>query len=296
MRDFLGSGEGSRTGYCEQFASAMAIMARALGIPARVAVGFLRPEPENDGSLGLQLPRPARVARAVLRGCRLAPLRADASGPDRRGPVVHLRHDPGSDRERCDRHRPRLDDVKPLPDVDPAERGAPTAATEVVDAGSVAVAAARARRAPAGCPRRGAADAARLAPPASVHLERPAEERVEGAWDELRATAIDLGLGWDDGATLRKRARALAPALADDPGALRALEAVVLGVERSRFSRRGLEGPAVEAVVDGVAEVCPALERAVGDRARRRATWLPASLWRGRGRQLYQAGGSGSGA
>ena len=30
-----------RTGYCEQFASAMAAMARSLGIPARVAVGFL---------------------------------------------------------------------------------------------------------------------------------------------------------------------------------------------------------------------------------------------------------------
>ena len=31
-------------GYCEQFASAMAVMARMLGIPARVAVGFLEPD------------------------------------------------------------------------------------------------------------------------------------------------------------------------------------------------------------------------------------------------------------
>ena len=30
-----------RKGYCVQFASAMAVMARILGIPARVAVGFL---------------------------------------------------------------------------------------------------------------------------------------------------------------------------------------------------------------------------------------------------------------
>lgn len=35
--DFLFEG---RTGYCEQYASAMAIMLRAVGIPARVAVGF----------------------------------------------------------------------------------------------------------------------------------------------------------------------------------------------------------------------------------------------------------------
>ncbi|MFN8189714.1 MAG: DUF3488 and transglutaminase-like domain-containing protein [Nocardioidaceae bacterium] len=33
-----------KVGYCEQFASAMAVMARMEGLPARVAVGFLRPE------------------------------------------------------------------------------------------------------------------------------------------------------------------------------------------------------------------------------------------------------------
>jgi transglutaminase-like putative cysteine protease len=33
-----------RVGYCEQFASAMAVMARIEDIPARVAVGFLRPD------------------------------------------------------------------------------------------------------------------------------------------------------------------------------------------------------------------------------------------------------------
>lgn len=41
-----------RTGYCEQFATAMAAMARALGIPARVALGFTPGEvqPQADGS------------------------------------------------------------------------------------------------------------------------------------------------------------------------------------------------------------------------------------------------------
>ncbi|MCW2766319.1 MAG: transglutaminase domain protein [Nocardioides sp.] len=42
---FLTDAEGGRTGYCEQFASAMAVMARMLGIPARVAVGFLEARP-----------------------------------------------------------------------------------------------------------------------------------------------------------------------------------------------------------------------------------------------------------
>ena len=38
--------ESGRVGYCEQFAASMAIMARIIGIPARVAVGFL----EGDAS------------------------------------------------------------------------------------------------------------------------------------------------------------------------------------------------------------------------------------------------------
>jgi transglutaminase-like putative cysteine protease len=45
---FLSEGEGGRTGYCEQFAAAMAVMARELGIPARVAVGFLEPDKVGD--------------------------------------------------------------------------------------------------------------------------------------------------------------------------------------------------------------------------------------------------------
>jgi transglutaminase-like putative cysteine protease len=45
---FLTEGDGGRTGYCEQFAAAMAVMAREIGIPARVAVGFLEPEQVDD--------------------------------------------------------------------------------------------------------------------------------------------------------------------------------------------------------------------------------------------------------
>ncbi|MGN6129605.1 MAG: transglutaminaseTgpA domain-containing protein, partial [Nocardioidaceae bacterium] len=48
LTHFLGTGKDSRVGYCEQFAAAMAVMARTLKIPARVAVGFLRPEPTGE--------------------------------------------------------------------------------------------------------------------------------------------------------------------------------------------------------------------------------------------------------
>jgi transglutaminase-like putative cysteine protease len=40
-----------RRGYCEQFASTMAVMARIVGIPARVNVGFTSGDLQSDGSL-----------------------------------------------------------------------------------------------------------------------------------------------------------------------------------------------------------------------------------------------------
>lgn len=40
----------NRRGYCEQYASAMAVMLRSIGIPARVAVGFTQGEENADGS------------------------------------------------------------------------------------------------------------------------------------------------------------------------------------------------------------------------------------------------------
>ncbi len=44
--DFLNN----KQGYCEQYASAMAIMLRAVGVPARVAIGFTQGTKESDGS------------------------------------------------------------------------------------------------------------------------------------------------------------------------------------------------------------------------------------------------------
>ena len=51
--DVLGEFLDQRSGYCVHFASAMAVMSRLLGIPARVAVGFQPGTPEtlDDGTV-----------------------------------------------------------------------------------------------------------------------------------------------------------------------------------------------------------------------------------------------------
>lgn len=47
---FLFDEAANRTGYCEYYASAMVMMARAVGLPARVAVGFAPGEETEDGT------------------------------------------------------------------------------------------------------------------------------------------------------------------------------------------------------------------------------------------------------
>lgn len=47
---FLFDADDGRRGYCEYYASAMALMARSLGIPARVAVGYAPGERRDDGT------------------------------------------------------------------------------------------------------------------------------------------------------------------------------------------------------------------------------------------------------
>lgn len=42
---------GYRTGYCEQFATSMGVMARSIGIPTRVVLGFTPGEPTGDGGV-----------------------------------------------------------------------------------------------------------------------------------------------------------------------------------------------------------------------------------------------------
>jgi hypothetical protein len=136
---------------------------------------------------------------------------------------------------------------------------------------------------------------------------------AERCWAELRATAVDLGHGWDDGATLRRRARDLQPVLVAAPGhaasghagaaapasfgesagaedPVEALERLVLLVERSRYSRTGLTHDDADGLVGATRTITGALLDAAAIRRRRRAQWLPRSLWLGRRRLTTRSG------
>ncbi len=287
LQVFLGTGPDSRRGYCEQFASAMAMMARSVGIPARVAVGFLRPDAQPDGSWVYS----AHDAHAWPE------LYFEGAGWVRFEPTPSARTaDPPGYTSGTVPAPPSLDDVTASPSVDEVIRPDQTqrdqATSEVTSSGGgtswwlAAVAAPLLLVALGAAPRLLRAFVRRrryaaVAPPALA----------EGCWAEVRDTAVDLGRSWDEGATLRRRARDLVPALVPAQGAPRdaaaedqlspvaALERLVLLVERSRYSRTGLTAADTGTLRTMTGTVTEALAASARPSRRRQATWLPRSLW-----------------
>lgn len=316
---FIGTGPGSRTGYCEQFAAAMTLMARTLGIPARVAVGFLRPEDRGTGiwtysahdlhtwpelyfeGVGWTRFEPTPQDRTegapgYTAGAIPTPQGADPSPSDSEeiAPNGRVAEEP-TQRETA-------------PAAQVAEESTSYVGRIAIGAGAAAVVAllvaprllrrAQRRRRLGGPPVTAGDEASRAG-------GRRAEERAEDAWAELRATALDLGLGWDDVETLRRRARGLAPHLGGRAELHSSLESLVLLVERGRYAARGPSADEAAQVGQETAKVVAALEEESSPRARRRATWAPASLWRGRRAQVSRrvtrvgamtSGGSGNGS
>ncbi|NUR06937.1 MAG: transglutaminase domain-containing protein [Nocardioidaceae bacterium] len=294
---FLGTGQDSRVGYCEQFAAAMAVMGRTLGIPSRVAVGFLRPNPvpgERDtyvysshdlhawpemyfGGIGWVRFEPTPQSRATD-----VPSYTTQQVPQAQP----------SQSTSAPAAAPSLNRIDRSPGV--SGSGGPKKQTPFVAGPAFRVGVALlvvllvllvVPRSVRSVVRRrrwsGATDLPGLA---------------EAAWSEIRDTALDLRLPWDDGLTPRASAHELLRSFgrsddADstgrsaargenaDPEATSALGRLLLLLERARYARRL---PADAATADQVredTERCVAAMRAgVGQRRRTRATWAPASL------------------
>lgn len=293
-----------RVGYCEQFASAMAVMARVLGIPARVAVGFLEPDragastwiysshdlhawPELyfSGSGWVRFePTPSGRVQDVPAYTRVA---VDGGSDDPRGgPTGATSAAPGASGTAAPSAGPNR---RPEIDRDPG-----TATSEdrrslplpVLIGGAVALVLLLAAIAALGGP--------------TTARTRGRRTRLAGApddvWHEIRSTALDLGLPWPAGRSPREAGAFLLDHLAAPtdhpaerprtgpdaaPEAAAALEHLVLAVERARYARPGaLATLERTSLADDGAMVVAALEAGVTPRARRRAKWLPLSVWR----------------
>ena len=289
LETFLGPD--GRVGYCEQFASAMAVMARVAGIPARVAVGFLRPDALNPGTWMFSAhdlhswpelffagvgwvrfePTPADRAPSVPGyTTQQVPRVAEETGPSASAsapsPTRGLRPE---------------DSISSEPD-EATERG--SSRWWWVPLGlAVAVLLLLGPRLLRARHRRLRADAA----------SRGGARGVEAAWDEVRATALDLGHHWDDGATLRAQQHRLVRLLREAPVGSRAsgaaapapvdevraaLEQMVTSLERARFSVAQVPRQRGQEAWASAASVTQALWDRTEPRSARRATWWPRSL------------------
>jgi transglutaminase-like putative cysteine protease len=295
---FLSAGPGGRIGYCEQFAASMALMGRSLGIPSRVAVGFLRPDQVADGDYVYSShdlhawpemyfddtgwvrfePTPQRASDVP------GYTSADLGGPDPTD--LPSAAAPTTTPDDLERREPDQGEGA-LAAGD--EGGGGTGTWPGILAGlAFAGVLIAPRLTRAGVRRRRWATAERSG------------EVAEAGWRELRDTALDLRLGWDDTVTLRTQARRLADSFgapdavsadaglargrasgaAADPDAAHALERLVRGVEQTRYSRTARTSPSAGEVGHDVDRVADALRAGATKRARRSAVWLPASLVR----------------
>ena len=274
-----------RVGYCEQFAASMAIMARVLGIPSRVAVGFLEPERSTNGAWEYSAHDLHSWPELYFPGSgwvRFEPT------PSRAGTVPDY-----TDAE-----------FAPVPET---SAPSPSRSTELL---------------PERGQSPGAEDAAATDTGSSIpwvqivlglvvlalivllllipRLVRSARRRrrlggdIEDIWAELRATAVDLGHAWPGGRSPRRAAdwvgRLLArPVSGRDrpdrprrgrdqaPEAAHALDRLTMALERSRYSRNPESFTAEQFHADA-ALVEESLAAGVTPRVVRRAAWWPTSV------------------
>ncbi|KRE92311.1 hypothetical protein ASG76_17870 [Nocardioides sp. Soil774] len=287
-----------RVGYCEQFAASMAIMARVIGIPSRVAVGFLEPDKATNGSWEFSAhdlhawpelyfpgsgwvrfePTPQDRATEVP-GYTNAEFEAVTESPT---PSVSKSTELLPDRG-----------ASPSADSGSADEDTSSVPWVAVAAGLVGL----------------TVVALLLLTPRLVRAARRRRRLaggIEDLWDELHDTTRDLGHSWPSGRSPRRvgdwlgrllaapvegSARPDRPRRGRDqaPEAAQALDRIVVALERSRYARDPESFTAEQHAGDAVL-VEEALAAGVTPRDVRRAAWWPASVvgrrttWRPRSR------------
>lgn len=272
-------------GYCEQFAAAMAVMARAIGIPSRVAIGFLPGEKDGDEWVVSthDLHAWPELYFEGMGWVRWEPTPGNGTVPPswtlaRSGAADETTAPPSS-------AEPTDEDVPTeLPSDEQTETGTdPSAASDDPNAEHIA--------------RWGTSQTVGSAIalvilvglvllPGGIRWQRrrhrlrdtgSPDEQVEAAWAEVRDTVIDARGTWPSGSP-----RAIGAQLGHGPvaGAEAAVAKLALLVERARYAR----GPAETGHEDLVALVSD-IRQAVVEPASRgqrvRMALLPRSLWAG---------------
>lgn len=273
-------------GYCVHYSAAMSLMARVVGIPARVAVGFTPGTQQDDGSwlvTSHDMHAWPELYFSGLGWVRFEPTVAIGTEPGWTEPP------PAPDEtvpEPQTEPSPTIEAVPPAPDQEPNapldEQSGPGTGTPTIDMrwvlGTLGV-------------------ILLLAAPGLVRLlqrrarlgSAPARQQVSAAWRELAASVIDLGLDWP--ASTPRQVAATGWGGLDAKGQA-ALERVALLVERLYYAP-GL--PAEVAVRADVELVTRQLRAGQSSWTRLQALVLPRSLvWRAAAPRTRGMAGAGA--
>ncbi|OIV38171.1 hypothetical protein BIV57_07275 [Mangrovactinospora gilvigrisea] len=286
-----------KAGYCEHFASAMAVMARYLGIPARVAVGFVPGTPEADGLYRIGVHDAHAWPELYFQGIgwvRFEPTPSRGVQPDYTvqntsgNPATPNHNNPGATaggagpspspgataggcvggQLNCGGGQHGGGGGTPhgsgFPLV-PVLAGAATVLFLLVLASVPALLRLRVRH-------------RRLGPRGE---DTPVPARVLDLWLELLDTAWDLGMPADEARTPRGTAAWLADMARFDEPAQAAAARAAAATERARYAPEHRRGDSdADALAADVRLLIPALTAAVPRRARLRARLLPRSTAR----------------
>ena len=261
-----------RIGYCQQFAGTMALMARAVGIPSRVVVGFTGGRLTDDGEYVVEARNAHAWPELWFSGVGwvwFEPTPRIGAG------VVQ----PDYSRERPDRETPET----PTPDEAP-EQQAPDAAAPLPVTTTSGPPVALIVLAAVGL-------AILLALPTVIIAWRRRRRtsladpraRIEATWRDLGESVTDLGWTWSRAATPREASNALARQVRLGEPERAALRRLVWWIEQVRYAP-----PAVDVVPPSPADLRAdlavlrrAAERATVRSRRIRARLAPPSLWGG---------------
>lgn len=299
-----------RSGYCVHFATTYAVMARSLGVPTRVAVGYAsRP---NDGWTPVRARDLHAWPEVFIDGAGWVPVEPTPGGAGYRAETGEdYAENPPSDGTPVTPSGEESSPEEPAADADGADPDAPDAAEDDPestdpDATSPGDDAADGGEGSEARSREDVSALAALALPARLvalvalallaalcvlptvrgarrgrrlRQAKRGQQPATHVWEELMDRALDLGAG---GAQQRARARtpeAQAEALAEAlPDHATALDALAEAVVAERFAEG--ERPAADAasLLDRLATVARALGRRRGRRARIRAWLFPRSV------------------
>jgi transglutaminase-like putative cysteine protease len=279
-----------RRGFCVQFSSAMAVMARSLGIPARIGVGFLPGSLQESGWRSVRLTDAHAWPELYFPGVgwvRFEPTPATRTGtaPEYARPDAQ----PGT--------------ATAGPTASTAQPSSSSSASTSAQIQALQEAERRSRGAAAGTSAPAAGPPARvwlrwaglaalllaavLITPASARVGRrrrrasaqDATTAVEASWADLLERIDDLGVTLVPGLTPRQVDASLDAAAMLTPGPRTALARVTRAVEQSRYARPTASGPQVDpdAVKDDVHTVVSTVRRSQPRGARVRAAMWPRS-------------------